>query len=174
MKSLVFHGNGCTVFDSNGDIVYRIDNYNRKCSREVHLMDLHGRVLFSIRQKKLSVFGGWNGYRCCNSEAIDEEVLCFRVRRIRNSFWGHSKHYSVHLASLQPEDNCYQIVHLPGKSAFKIVNNRSTLLAEVNQKQDKSGVVLGDDVLSLMVEPQVDHSLVMALVTVYGLINQKL
>lgn len=51
MKSLVYHGNGCTVFDSNGEIVYRIDNYNTKCSREVHLMDLHGRVLFSIRQK---------------------------------------------------------------------------------------------------------------------------
>lgn len=51
MKSLVYHGNGCTVFDSKGNIIYRIDNYNRKCSKEVYLMDLQGKVLFSIRQK---------------------------------------------------------------------------------------------------------------------------
>lgn len=51
MKSLIYHTNGCTVFDSNGDIVYRVDNYDRKCSREVYLMDLRGNVLFTIRKK---------------------------------------------------------------------------------------------------------------------------
>ena len=50
MKSLVFHGNGCTVFDSNEEIIYRIDNYDKKSSNEVHLMDLRGKVLFSIRR----------------------------------------------------------------------------------------------------------------------------
>ncbi|XP_019171172.1 PREDICTED: protein LURP-one-related 11-like [Ipomoea nil] len=173
MKSLVYHGNGCTVFDSNGEIVYRIDNYNTKCSREVHLMDLHGRVLFSIRQKKLAVFGRWDGYRLGNTELIDEEILCFRVKRSRNVFRGDSNHYCVNLACDQPEESCYKIIALPGKSTFKIVSG-SRLVAEVKQKQATSGVAFGDDVLTLMVEPHVDHSLVMALVTVYGLINQKL
>ncbi|CAH9118070.1 unnamed protein product [Cuscuta epithymum] len=173
MKSLVFHGNGCTVFDSNGEIVYRIDNYNRKCSREVHLMDLHGRVLFSIRRKKFSVFGQWNGYRCNNSEVDCEEVLCFQVRRSWNVLGGDSNSYYVNPASDQPQENCYEIIALPGKSSFKIVN-RTRVIAEVKQKQEKSGVAFGNDVLTLMVEPHCDHSLVMALVTVYGLINKKL
>ena len=30
MKSLVFNTNGCTVFDSKGNIIYRVDNYNSK------------------------------------------------------------------------------------------------------------------------------------------------
>lgn len=56
MKSLVYHGNGCTVYDSNGNIVYRIDNYNSKRSKEVHLMDRNGKVLFSIRNRVSSKY----------------------------------------------------------------------------------------------------------------------
>jgi hypothetical protein len=51
MKSLLFHSYGCTVFNSKGEIVYRVDNYGKKCSNEVHLMDLRGKVLFTIRRK---------------------------------------------------------------------------------------------------------------------------
>jgi hypothetical protein len=29
MKSLVLHSNGCTFYDSNGKIVYRVANYDR-------------------------------------------------------------------------------------------------------------------------------------------------
>lgn len=50
MKSLVCHSNGCTVYDSNGDIVYRVDNYDRKGRREVNLMDLRGKVLCTIKK----------------------------------------------------------------------------------------------------------------------------
>lgn len=51
MKSLLYHAYGCTVFNSKGEIVYRVDNYDNKCSNEVHLMDLRGEILFTIRQK---------------------------------------------------------------------------------------------------------------------------
>lgn len=51
MKSLLFHTYGCTVFNSKGEIVYRVDNYGSKCSREIHLMDLRGKVLFTICRK---------------------------------------------------------------------------------------------------------------------------
>ena len=40
LKSLVCHTNCCTVFDSKGEIVYRVENYDSKGSSEVHLMDL--------------------------------------------------------------------------------------------------------------------------------------
>lgn len=62
MKSLVFHGNGCTVYNSRGEVAFRVDNYQKKCSRKVLLMDSSGQVLFSlhtkVRKKKrfISVF----------------------------------------------------------------------------------------------------------------------
>lgn len=47
---------------------------------------------------------------------------------------------------------------------------------QVKGKQSSSGVILGEDVLSLRVEalPQINHLLIMALVIVYGLIQQQL
>lgn len=51
LKSLVFHGNGCTIFNSKGEIVFRVDNYQQRSSSEVFLMDLNGDVLFSIQRK---------------------------------------------------------------------------------------------------------------------------
>lgn len=51
MKSLVINGNGCTVFDSQGRVVFRVDNYQTKSTSETLLMNLHGQVLFSIRTK---------------------------------------------------------------------------------------------------------------------------
>lgn len=46
MKSLVIQGSGCTAFDENGEIVYRVNNYDSKHSSEVYLMDLHGKLLY--------------------------------------------------------------------------------------------------------------------------------
>lgn len=51
MKSLVLSGKGCTVFDSDGHVVYRVDNYDSKSSNEVHLMDFEGKVLYTILRK---------------------------------------------------------------------------------------------------------------------------
>ncbi|KAF4403868.1 hypothetical protein G4B88_014324 [Cannabis sativa] len=98
MKSLVMQGNGCTAYNQNGQVVYRIDNYDHKNSNEVFLMDLKGKVLFTILRKKM---------------------------------WA-------------------------------------------KRKQSSTGVILGDDVLNLVIEASVDHSLVMALVTVYGLMQRKM
>ena len=54
MKSLIYQTYGCTVLNAKGEIVYRVDNYDKKCSNEVYLMDLRGRVLFTIRQKVIA------------------------------------------------------------------------------------------------------------------------
>ncbi|XWS18769.1 hypothetical protein CRYUN_Cryun32bG0073100 [Craigia yunnanensis] len=67
MKSLILSGKGCTVFDSSGQIVYRVDNYNCKCSNEVFLMDFTGKVLFTIGERL------WEGYRSFNGNINDED-----------------------------------------------------------------------------------------------------
>jgi hypothetical protein len=45
-------------------------------------------------------------------------------------------------------------------------------VAEVKRKTTAAGVVLGNDVLTLAVEPGVDRSVIMGLVLVHGLINR--
>lgn len=51
MKSLVLNGSGCTVYDSGGRIVYRVDNYGSSCSDNVYLMDLRGKIVLNILKK---------------------------------------------------------------------------------------------------------------------------
>ncbi|KAF4369251.1 hypothetical protein F8388_022907 [Cannabis sativa] len=162
MKSLVFQTNGCTVYNSNGQIVFRVDNYEKKCSSEVYLMDLKGKVLFTIRKKLES------------SNMINistEEKPWFRVTRqyCKMLMGDLACHISVGC------DDKYRIVRIAGKAVgFRIVNLDGKIVAEAKQKQSSSGVVLGDDVLSLEVAPCEDHSLIMALVMVYGLIRRKM
>ncbi|XP_059661759.1 protein LURP-one-related 4-like [Cornus florida] len=175
MQSLVFHGNGCTVYDSKGEIVYRIDNYGNKCCHKVYLMDLHGEVLFSILQKKkLGIFGYWVGYKWSGCKVKKESRPCLKVRKDWRIL-RRDMSCDVRLGCDEAKASCsYRIVGLAGKSTFKIMDTNNQLVAEVKQKESTSGVLLGDDVLTLVVEPQRDHSLVMALMTVYGLINQKM
>lgn len=54
MKSLVLNGSGCTVFDSAGSIVYRVDNYGSRRSADVCLMDVAGNVVLQILKKKVT------------------------------------------------------------------------------------------------------------------------
>ncbi|PHT92459.1 hypothetical protein T459_00341, partial [Capsicum annuum] len=172
MKSLVYHGNGCTVYDSNGQIVYRIDNYNIKRSKEVHLMDSNGKVLFSIRNRKVPVFGHWDGYKWSYDGVTSKEIPWFQVKKIHNVRKGDNVNYYNVILGCNSEASCYNII-LATRS-IKIMNHQGQLVAEVKQKQASSGVLFGDDVLTLVVEPHVDHSLVMALVTVCGLIHHKI
>ena len=51
MKSLVLNGSGCTVYDSAGSIVYRVDNYGARRAADVCLMDLAGNVVLQILKK---------------------------------------------------------------------------------------------------------------------------
>jgi hypothetical protein len=52
MKSLVLNGHGCTVYDSGGGIVYRVDNYGSRCGGgSACLMDLDGTAVLSVVKK---------------------------------------------------------------------------------------------------------------------------
>nr|XP_043611969.1 protein LURP-one-related 11-like [Erigeron canadensis] len=167
MKSLVFNTHGCTVYNSKGDIVYRVDNYDNKCGHEVYLMDIRGKVLFSLQQKKLRLFGCWDGYKW--DDCSLEKQLWFRVR----------KHRSICMASCDRKTRgcTYKVVRLDGKLlGFKIIDEDrdGALVAEIKQKQTTTGINFGNDVFTLIVQPHIDHSLIMAIVMVYGLINNQM
>ncbi|MCL7027862.1 hypothetical protein MKW94_015679 [Papaver nudicaule] len=173
MKSLVMQGNGCTVYDSNGQVVYRIDNYDNKNCNEVHLMDLKGKVLFTILRKKLRLFGRWEGYKSTNGS---KGKPWFQVRKNLNSNTGVD--VTVMKGSDETGTHCYRMERLKGsgsKLACKIMDVQTgRVVAELKQKQSSGGVVLGDDVMGLVVEPNVDHSFIMGLIVVHGLISHKM
>ncbi|KAL6144396.1 hypothetical protein ACLB2K_055089 [Fragaria x ananassa] len=172
MKSLIVNGHGCTVFDSNGQIVYRVDNYDSRGRAKVHLMDLKGQILFSILRKKSNFLGVWEGYRSSNGKEINpKNTPSFQVRRC---FKGKSA-CKVIVGLEKNQIQQYRIESWSsGKSACKILDKSGRLVAEVKRKQSTCGVVLGEDVLTLVVEPFMDHSLIVGLLVVYGLINRKL
>ncbi|KAJ3699889.1 hypothetical protein LUZ61_003594 [Rhynchospora tenuis] len=170
MKSLVFNGSGCTVYDSKGSIVYRVDNYNCKCSEKVYLMDISGKVLIEILKKNL-LFGKWEGYRWNDTEM--EANSWFKVKKACTIFRRETS-----FCEFLNDSGClmnYTIDGFHKKSSCKIMDTCSGLVvAEVKRKVTKSGVVLGDDVLTLEVEPNIDHSLIMGLVLVYSLMNRSI
>ncbi|PIN21253.1 hypothetical protein CDL12_06043 [Handroanthus impetiginosus] len=178
MKSLILGSNGCAAFDSNGQIIYRVDNYDQKCSNLVHVMDFTGKLLFTIVKKKFSVLGLWEGYRS-TGEAFNKEKPGFRVRKlmgirmILGIFRGRS-YYNV-VVRLNKNQPCEYIMenHI-SKVLCRISDNIGGLVAEVKRKITTSGVVLGEDVLTMVVEPHIDHSLIMALVVVFGLTHHRL
>ncbi|GFP85140.1 protein lurp-one-related 11 [Phtheirospermum japonicum] len=166
MKSLVINSNGCTVFSTQGEVVFRVDNYQTRRSRQVLLMNSYGEVLFSVKRKNLQSFRSWEGHKLINSK-FDKEGEWFKVKRKCNLFRGGVINCHVTLGCNKITSSSYKIVGLEGKSTLKIMDCAGRVLAEVNQKQSLCGVSLGDDVLSLMVEPEIDQSFIMALVIVY-------
>ncbi|GAU19470.1 hypothetical protein TSUD_77140 [Trifolium subterraneum] len=170
MKSLVLHSNGCTVYDSNGHIVYRVDNYDRKGRREVNLMDQQGNLVCTIK-KKLLALGSWEGHKYCSksNSRSQEQQPWFEVKKcltltgkIACEIKAGSKNLCIERMSI-------------GKLAFRIVDKLDgQIIAEAKQKQSSSGVVLCKDVLTLDLAAGTDHSLIMALITVYGLICGKM
>lgn len=113
--------------------------------------------------QKLRLFGCWDGYKWddCSSN---------------KQLWFHAtKHRSICVNSCDHKGRgcTYKIVRMNGKQGFKIVDEdqEGALVAELKQKQTTTGINLGDDVFTLIVQPHVDHSFIMAIVMVYGLIN---
>ena len=54
-KSLLFNCDGFTVYNSNGNLVFRVDNYMNSTRDNIVLMDASGLPLLSIRRKVLFI-----------------------------------------------------------------------------------------------------------------------
>ncbi|CAO1947149.1 unnamed protein product [Urochloa humidicola] len=161
MKSLVFNGNGCTVYGADGSVTFRVDNYGCRGGREVFFMDLAGKTLIKIQRKGFGMFTRWEACRCL--DAGEETRPWFRVQKSGKNgaavtIHGSGRKYTV--------DGCAR------KSNYKITGADGGVAATVGRKQTASGVVLGEDVLTLTVGSGTDHLLALGLVVVCGLMNQ--
>ncbi|KAG9144616.1 hypothetical protein Leryth_027597 [Lithospermum erythrorhizon] len=131
MKSLVFNGKGCTAFNSKGEITFRIDNYQEKCSSEVNLMDSKGQALFSIQRKRLSFFGDWNIFKWSETN-MGKEDPWFRVRKRFNVRRSDVTACTISICFDKSKRGCYKIIKINRNSAFKIIDSANHLVAQVH------------------------------------------
>ncbi|CAM0884576.1 unnamed protein product [Alopecurus aequalis] len=168
MKSLVFNGNGCTVYTPDGDVGFRVDNYGCRGAREVFFMDRAGNTLIRIRRKGFGMFRRWEVRQCAHDSGDDEEATpWFSVRRAEKGGAAVTMHGGAGTCFMV--DGC-----CARKSEYKVSGVDGAVVAEVGRKQTGTGVVLGEDMLALTVEPEVDHLLVLGLVVVRGLVSRGL
>ncbi|CAN6306674.1 unnamed protein product [Urochloa humidicola] len=168
MKSLVLNGSGCTVYDSGGSIVYRVDNYGARRAADVCLMDLAGNVVLQILKKKLGFGRRWEGYRWSEQEQERRRRPWFKV--VRAWAWRGPSRCTCELSG---DDTAAATVRRYRMEDGRIVDGATGLaVAEVKRKTTAAGVALGADVLTLAMEPGVDRSVIMGLVLVHGLINR--
>ncbi|KQK21733.1 hypothetical protein BRADI_1g62740v3 [Brachypodium distachyon] len=182
MKSLLLNGSGCTVFDSCGRVVYRVDNYGgsssrlhgRRSAEAVCLMDVTGSVVLQLLRKK---FGRWEGHRsgwCPAPAAAPDQEPWFTVD---SKAWGSWRH-GPRCEFFRSDDGRpvrYKMADGGRRAASRIVDEATGLaVAEVKRKLTATGVSLGEDVLTLVVEPGVDRELIVGLLVVHGLINHSM
>ncbi|KAI3419028.1 uncharacterized protein J3R85_013550 [Psidium guajava] len=159
--SLFFPGDGFAVYDSKGQLAFRVDSYgpDARDTGEVVLMDPHGRCLLTVRRKRPSLHQRWEGFY---GEGTDGQKPIFSVRR--SSIIGNTG-VTVEVYGSPGEE--YHIEGSFAQRSCTIFNADREPVAEIRRKVDAStNVVLGKDVFSLCVKPGFDGAFAMGLVLV--------
>ncbi|KAG6581926.1 Protein LURP-one-related 12, partial [Cucurbita argyrosperma subsp. sororia] len=164
--SLFFAGDGFTVYDCKGKLVFRVDSYgpDARYRDELVLMDPHGHCLFTVRRKRPSLHQRWEGYL---RERINGQKPVFGVRR--SSIIGPS---SLTVDMYGNPGKEYQIEGSFGQRLCTVLNVKKEAVAKIRRKVDAStNVVLGKDVFSLSLKPGFDGAFAMALVLILDQIS---
>ncbi|XP_021731825.1 protein LURP-one-related 12-like [Chenopodium quinoa] len=167
--SLFFTGDGFTVYDNHGDLVFRVDSYGPdwRDQDEIVLMDASGHCLLTVRRKRPSLHNRWEGY---TGERTEGSKPIFSVKR--SSIIGRS---GVTVEGYQNPGEEYLIDGSFTQRSCTIYDATTReVMAEIRRKVDaSSNVVLGKDVFSLLVKPGFDAAFAMGLVLVLDQINSE-
>ncbi|WOL14747.1 protein LURP-one-related 8-like [Canna indica] len=158
-KSLLFHGEGFTVFDAKGNLVFRVDNYGSASRGEIVLMDAAGKPLLTIRRKKLSLGDHWLIYE--GEEAANPR---FAVKKHVNFISSRSLAHVTPRSSAAKSCLAYEVEGSYSRRCCAVYDERRRQLAQVKRKQTAAGVAFGNDVFHLIVEPGFDSAFAMGIV----------
>ncbi|MCL7050625.1 hypothetical protein MKW94_029650 [Papaver nudicaule] len=160
-KSLLFNCNGFTVFDTKGNLVFRVDNYRAGNKTEIFLMDASGKTLLTIRRKKLSLSDNWMVFD--GDSSVNPK---FMVKKHVNFLTSKNLAHVVSCQSANKE-LMYEIIGSYAQRCVAVYDNRKRLVAEIQRKEAaKGGVSFGGDVFRLIVQPEIDPTVAMSLVIV--------
>ncbi|KAG6468738.1 hypothetical protein ZIOFF_073431 [Zingiber officinale] len=160
-KSLLFNGNGFTVFDAKGNLVFRVENYSAGSRNEFVLMDAAGKPLLTIRRKKLSLGDHWliyNGDESANPQ--------FAVKKHKNLWLSKGMARVTPCTSGAKACLTYDIEGSYSERCCAIYDHNRQQMAEIKRKESAQGIALGLDVFRLIVELEFDSSLTMAIVII--------
>ncbi|MFS7992434.1 putative tubby-like protein [Helianthus anomalus] len=154
--SLFYPGDGFAAYDSNGQLVFRVDSYGPD-TRELVLMDQYGWP---------SLHNRWEGYLGERRDNENQKVI-FSARR--SSLIGRS---SVTVELFGDQTEVYRIEGQFGHRNCRIYDSAMETKAEIRRKVDVStNVMLGKDVFLVKLKPGFDGAFAMGLVLVLDQIN---
>ncbi|KAJ0735877.1 putative tubby-like protein [Helianthus annuus] len=162
-KSLIFSCDGFTVYNSNGNLAFRVDNYFVKGNREIVLMDALGCGLHTVRRKMLSLVDNFLVY---DGESVNPR---FSVTKHVNVLNTKSLAYVSTVGSSKNRNKRNVIYEIQGSYAQKscmVYDDKHRCVAEIRRKEAKGGVALGGDVFALVVQPSIDPAIAMVLIIV--------
>nr|XP_043618690.1 protein LURP-one-related 8-like [Erigeron canadensis] len=164
-KSLLYNCNGFTVIDSNGNLVYRVDNYAAQGKNdEIVLMNASGRPLFTVHRKRLSLSDNWLVY-----EGDSMVKPRFSVKKHMNPL-NTTSLASISTIGFSNNKNAsiiYEVERSYTRKCCVMYDDRRRCVAQFRLKETNGGVALGGDVIQLIVNPAViDPAIVMAMVIV--------
>nr|GLL17063.1 protein LURP-one-related 8 [Ipomoea trifida] len=164
-KSLLFNCDGFTVFDDKGNLVYRVDNYYDSSNRaEIVLMDAPGNSLFTIRRKRLSLADNWVVY---DGETADRPLYSVRkhVSLLNSKSLAHVTSLRGSGAKGSKNARIYEIEGSYSNRSCVMYDDVRRRVAEIKRKEAVAGgVIFGRDVFRLIVQPEIDSSVAMAMV----------
>ncbi|GLJ51325.1 hypothetical protein SUGI_1091380 [Cryptomeria japonica] len=163
-KSLLFNGNGFTAFDSLGHLVFRVDNYASNVRNEVILMDDSGQLLLTLRRKKWCFGKRWEAFR---GDPVESDKPAFSLTKSLGFSYKTRANVFVY-GSRQIKQCDYQMEGSLCKASCTILSASGEIIAQIKRKEAKSDIMLGNDVLSLVVEAGVDQVFVMGLLIMFN------
>ncbi|KAI5680871.1 hypothetical protein M9H77_02098 [Catharanthus roseus] len=164
-------GDGFVVYNSTGEIIFRVDLYGPESGSndELVLMDSAGGSLVTLHRKKPSLHQRWEAFSGEKKEDDQEPIFSIFKSSIIGPFELVAVTYGdpgeeYHTEGSFSNGSC-------AISIYNITDHSSSgsreLVAEIKRKVDpNTNVVLGRDVFSLCIKPLIDGAFVMALVLV--------
>ncbi|KAE9588010.1 putative tubby-like domain-containing protein [Lupinus albus] len=163
--SLFFDGDGFTVYDCNGKLVFRVDSYGpHTITDDLVLMDPNGRCLLTLRRKRPSLHQRWEGFK---GERMDGDKPIFSAKKT-----SMIKRASVTVEVYDKPGEDYHIEGCYSQRCCTIKNGVKKTMAVINRKVDPTtSVMLGKEVFSLCVKPGFDAIFAMGFVLILDQIN---
>ncbi|KAL2591065.1 hypothetical protein AAZV13_13G323400 [Glycine max] len=150
--SLFFAGDGFSVYDCKGQLVFRVDSYgpDTRDIDELVLMDPNGRCLLTVRRKVRNLFS--------NFSALILYIIILIDMRSSGRVCINGGKYQI--------EGCFS------QRCCTVFNVTKESVAEISRKVDPTtSVVLGKEVFSLCVKPGFDAAFAMGFVLVLDQIS---
>ncbi|GLJ13717.1 hypothetical protein SUGI_0218880 [Cryptomeria japonica] len=175
-KDFFFSGIGFMIFDSSGNLLFRVENWTPNVATQLLLMDASGNPLILLRRKVVSLHQRWEGFIYNGEDGSGP-----RRRRV----------FSIKCSSIIPATTSIDVFvgssfkdymrrrgdyHIEGsfrERACAIFTRSRNLVAEVKRKHENCSMMVDRGVFSLVVYPGFDPALVASWIVIVNHINRE-